>query len=309
MNKTLIVAKGEKNMLENLKQHYKDAMTLDKNVTDTNYEWFRTDLGQTFGILKTALTEKERDLLITLFQQATPTFEDTYTTNERKWFNYLFQSEQNQTPLPTDQVTVRFYYFYLKRPIDDKQNFEEAIRGMINSKLIIWLSYSNGIIIEEKPSITVDVEMIKDLCGTLTTDLYVETYLYVGQLQKNDADLKEKFTLEQKCFQSLYRSATQEKALTFYEALPLLIMQSPTSIQKDILSNQLIEALNDQETLQTIEAFLQANLNASSTAKRLFIHRNSFQYRLEKLLEKTGLDIRTFSNAAFIFLAIILVRH
>jgi DNA-binding PucR family transcriptional regulator len=33
-------------------------------------------------------------------------------------------------------------------------------------------------------------------------------------------------------------------------------------------------------------------LNASLTAKRLFIHRNSLQYRIDKFIERTGIDIR-----------------
>ncbi|MDQ0232337.1 PucR family transcriptional regulator [Metabacillus malikii] len=296
-------------MLDNLKKHYKDAMTLTYEATNLDYEWFRTELGQTFGILKASISEKERELLISLFQLITPTFEDSYTNVERKWFDYLFLQTSHPSPLSSDQSTIRFYYFFLKQSIDDKQNFEEAVHGIINSNLVIWLSLSHGIIIDESPSNTFEIDSLKDLTDTLTTDLYVEPYLYIGQLQKNDDDLKDKFTLEHTCFQTLHQYAHQEKALTFYEAFPLLIFVSPASIQKGILSNHLVEAINDKETLHTIEAFLQSNLNASSTAKRLFIHRNSLQYRLEKLLEKTGLDIRNFSNAVFLFLAIILMQH
>jgi hypothetical protein len=297
-------------MLENLMGHFKEAMTTIYNPSDTRFEWFQTESGQTFGILKSSLTEKERELLSSLFKLVPIKNEDNLTGIQRKWFDYLFSEDKNiQPPLPSEQLTLRFYYFYLKQPIDDKQNFEEAIKGIINSDLVIWLSFSYGIIIEEKPTITLEIESLRQLSDTLTTDFYVEPYLYIGQLQKNDDNLKNKFTLEQSCFQALHRSSNREKALTFYEALPLLIMKAPFSIKKEILSNQLIEAIEDKELHLTIEAFLQSNLNASSTAKTLFIHRNSLQYRLEKLLEKTGLDIRTFSNAAFVFLAIILVRH
>ncbi|MGM0876857.1 MAG: PucR family transcriptional regulator [Bacillota bacterium] len=297
-------------MLENLMQHFKEAMTTIYNPNDSRFEWYQTESGQTFGILKSAIAEKERELLSSLFQPVSMKNEDNFTVIQRKWYDYLFSEHKNiQSPLPSEQLTLRFYYFYLKQTIDDKQNFEEAIQGIINSDLVIWLSFSHGIIIEEKPSITLEIESLRQVSDTLTTDFYVEPYLYIGQLQKNDDNLKNKFSLEQSCFQTLHRSSNREKALTFYEALPLLIMKAPSSIKKDILSNQLIEAIEDKELHQTIEAFLQSNLNASSTAKTLFIHRNSLQYRLEKLLEKTGLDIRTFSNAAFVFLAIILVRH
>jgi hypothetical protein len=296
-------------MLENLMRYFKEAMTTTYIPNDTRFAWFQTELGQTFGILKSSLAEKERELLSSLFQPVKLLNEDTFTSIQRRWFDYLFtENKYDQPPLPSEHATLRFYYFYLKQPIDDKQNFVEAVHGIINSDLFIWLSHSHGIIIDEKPSFSIDVESLRQLSNTLTTDFYVEPYLYIGQLQKNDENLKDKFNLEQNCFQTLHHSSNREKVLTFYEALPLLIMNTSASINRDILSNHLIEAIEDKELLLTIEAFLQSNLNASSTAKRLFIHRNSLQYRLEKLLEKTGMDIRTFSNATFIFLATMLVR-
>jgi hypothetical protein len=282
-------------MLENLMRHYKDAMTTTYNPSDASFEWFQTELRQTFGILKTSLDDKERELLSSLFHPIKIIDENNYTSAQRRWFDFLFTNTQTlQSPLPAKQTTLRFYYFYLKQPIDEKQSFEEAVHGIINSDLIIWLSYTHGIIIDEKPTTIFEVELLKEISDMLTADFYVEPYLYIGQLHKNDGELKSKFSLEQSCFQTLYQSADRKKALTFSEALPLLIMK---------------EAIEDKELLQTIEAFLLANLNASSTAKKLFIHRNSLQYRLEKLLEKTGLDIRTFPNAAFIYLAIIIFRQ
>ena len=35
----------------------------------------------------------------------------------------------------------------------------------------------------------------------------------------------------------------------------------------------------------------------SETARQLFVHRNTLVYRLEKLRQLTGLDIRTFDDA------------
>jgi len=296
-------------MLDNLMNHYKNAMTTTYIPHDTTYDWFQTDTGQVFGILKTAIHENEKELLSSLFQPLENISEDSFTISQQKWYTFLFSEEMGQSPLPTENTSVRFYYFFLKQPIDDKQNFEEAVKGIINSELVIWLSLSHGIIVEDKPQVTLEIDMLKDFSDTLTTDFYVEPFIYIGQLQKNDEDLKKKFLLEQSCFHTLHRTSNREKVMSFYEALPILIMRAPTASKKDILSNHLLEAIEDKELHHTIEAFFHSNLNASSTAKRLFIHRNSLQYRLEKLLEKTGLDIRTFSNAAFIFLASILVHY
>ena len=53
----------------------------------------------------------------------------------------------------------------------------------------------------------------------------------------------------------------------------------------------------DDETLTTIEKFFENNLNVSETARKLFVHRNTLVYRLEKIKKLTGLDIRDFDNA------------
>ena len=44
-------------MLDNLMNHYKNAMTTTYIPHDTIYDWFQTDTGQVFGILKTAIHE------------------------------------------------------------------------------------------------------------------------------------------------------------------------------------------------------------------------------------------------------------
>lgn len=53
----------------------------------------------------------------------------------------------------------------------------------------------------------------------------------------------------------------------------------------------------DEETQSTIDTFLCNNLNISETARQLYLHRNTLVYRLEKLHQLTGLDIRLFEDA------------
>ena len=57
-----------------------------------------------------------------------------------------------------------------------------------------------------------------------------------------------------------------------------------------------IEAL-DRETLSTIQCFFENNLNVSETSRKMFVHRNTLVYRLDKIKKLTGLDLREFDNA------------
>ena len=47
----------------------------------------------------------------------------------------------------------------------------------------------------------------------------------------------------------------------------------------------------ETDLLQTVEAFLEADGNVAGTAQRLFTHRHTIRYRLERVRELTGLDV------------------
>ena len=63
----------------------------------------------------------------------------------------------------------------------------------------------------------------------------------------------------------------------------------------------------DQETLFTIQKFFENNLNVSETSRKLFVHRNTLVYRLEKIKKLTGLDLREFDHA-IVFKVALMVR-
>ncbi|CAG7650394.1 PucR family transcriptional regulator [Paenibacillus allorhizosphaerae] len=64
----------------------------------------------------------------------------------------------------------------------------------------------------------------------------------------------------------------------------------------------------DAETLTTLEQFFQLDCNVSETAKKLYIHRNTLLYRLDKFKQETGLDVRTFNDAVIVKIAILLYK-
>ncbi|MCI2111403.1 MAG: helix-turn-helix domain-containing protein [Bacilli bacterium] len=51
------------------------------------------------------------------------------------------------------------------------------------------------------------------------------------------------------------------------------------------------------ELMLTAGTFLRCGLNATLASENLIIHRNTFNYRLSRFIERTGLDIRDYHNA------------
>ncbi|NQX69610.1 helix-turn-helix domain-containing protein [Paenibacillus alba] len=64
----------------------------------------------------------------------------------------------------------------------------------------------------------------------------------------------------------------------------------------------------DTETVTTLEHFFTLDCNVSETAKKLYIHRNTLLYRLDKFKNETGLDVRTFNHAVLVRLALLLYK-
>ena len=65
---------------------------------------------------------------------------------------------------------------------------------------------------------------------------------------------------------------------------------------KEVFGGEL-PAVFDEETLTLVEKFFENNLNTSEAARKLYIHRNTLIYRLDKIQKETGLDLRVFDDA------------
>ena len=105
-----------------------------------------------------------------------------------------------------------------------------------------------------------------------------------------------------------------ERSIISYENLGIarLIYQLPTTLcdmfLKEIFKKGSIDSL-DQETLFTIQKFFENNLNVSETSRKLFVHRNTLVYRLEKIKKLTGLDLREFDDAIVFKVALMVNRY
>lgn len=69
-----------------------------------------------------------------------------------------------------------------------------------------------------------------------------------------------------------------------------------------------ISLMQDEEILSTLDTFFQLDCNVSETAKRLYIHRNTLLYRLDKFKQETGLDVRRFHDAVIVKLGMLLYK-
>lgn len=66
--------------------------------------------------------------------------------------------------------------------------------------------------------------------------------------------------------------------------------------------------LKEKALMKTINAFFENNLNTSITSEKAFMHRNTLNYRLDKIKRYTGLNLRLFEHA-LLFKNLILINN
>ena len=105
-----------------------------------------------------------------------------------------------------------------------------------------------------------------------------------------------------------------ERPVMSYENLGIgrLIYQLPATLCEiflgEVFKKGSLESL-DRETLMTVQSFFENNLNVSETSRKLFVHRNTLVYRLEKIRKLTGLDLREFDHAVTFKVALMVKKY
>ncbi|NLG52593.1 MAG: PucR family transcriptional regulator [Clostridiales bacterium] len=157
------------------------------------------------------------------------------------------------------------------------------------------------------------LKLAKTIEDTLNSELYLRCVIGIGTIAPNLKELAVSYKEAQVAIE-VGKVFDTEKNIISYENLGIgrLIYQLPTTLCEMFLSEVFkknsIDAL-DQETLHTIQKFFENNLNVSETSRKLFVHRNTLVYRLEKIKKITGLDLREFDHAIIFKVALMVKRY
>ncbi len=181
---------------------------------------------------------------------------------------------------------------------------------------VFTISETNIVLIKEvRPNIeSGDLEKLAfSIADTLLSEFYTRVNIGVGTVVDNVRNLAVSFREAQIALE-VGKVFDTDKSIISYENLGIarLIYHLPTNLcetfLKEVFKKGSIESL-DQETLFTIQKFFENNLNVSETSRKLFVHRNTLVYRLEKIKKLTGLDLREFDHAIIFKIALMVKKY
>ncbi|MGV3061024.1 PucR family transcriptional regulator [Streptococcus hyovaginalis] len=148
---------------------------------------------------------------------------------------------------------------------------------------------------------------LSQLLVTLESDFGLALSFYVGKAWPalTERDLATYWRLEYGLCQQ-YHALEQEEPVISFARLMLRAMTGETSESAGALREQLLETiLPVKDSRDLITVLWQEQGNLVQTAQRLFIHRNSLQYRLDKFYQATGLNLKVLDDLALAYLIIL----
>ena len=195
----------------------------------------------------------------------------------------------------------------------------EIIQEMINTKdkdYVINISEQDVVIVKEVDA-DIEIEEIenyaKSIIDTLANEHGVKALVGISSVVDNLKDLARAYKEARIAFE-VGKVFDIEKPVMSYENLGIgrLIYQLPTTLcdifLQEVFKKGSLESL-DRETLMTVQSFFENNLNVSETSRKLFVHRNTLVYRLEKIRKLTGLDLREFDHAVTFKVALMVKKY
>ena len=229
---------------------------------------------------------------------------------------------------------------YLERLVEGKYdqaelaNLEEYLRSCLPGHMLLIDNFGNSrdevfdilvnsiniktsMIYDNRIIALADEENIGEACSSfiknVLSELFIECNAVIGGRAEKASQLHSlyKNCLEALSLRHIYGlsdSVTDYDGMYGYRVAYNLDPKLKKSIM-DMVFTKEFEEIAEGELEKTIEEFFKNNLNITDTAAKLYVHRNTLLYRLEKIQKCTGFDIRRFEGSWLFKLAWIIHKE
>ncbi|MET4561137.1 sugar diacid utilization regulator [Lysinibacillus parviboronicapiens] len=252
---------------------------------------------QLYEIPKHAITRDELELLrIFSGPLIISTLQDT------DWHQYL----TNQTnTIPAAIQDHRLLFLHFDKVFTDLHLLRTTLEALLGKEILLMSLNEHLFVVIEQ--ITDDEPLIFTyFIHLLCEDLEAKLKIFVTDVISDITVTKARFSWLSSLQSSIWHH-TSKHVLTQQELLiPYLTLQLDSQEKAIFSASILKEAVEHPDLLQTVKQVIQYEGNISFAAKKLFMHRNTLQNRLEKFHILTLKDIRQFEQRLEVFLAITL---
>ncbi|MBU9711286.1 PucR family transcriptional regulator [Evansella tamaricis] len=301
-------------MLNRLKSNYSFAIPKDANDIPLSSRLTLSDKeGTSITFDKRKLTEEEATLLDTLFNEKLEQSNHGKSPLEENLIGWLFnlnQQEGDRTLIEKNlNFPFRFIHFSIKGVLGDYDEFEEAMKSLFpTSPVLLWRNKFEGILFQTIDAYFEEENDEESIADTITSDFFVQISLYVGSPITSFDTIQSQYNWETSIFHIVRSISPTKRLFLEHEIVPYFLLRDLSDETKKMTLEMLKPVLNDKSLLESVKVYLECNMNTTLAAKKLFMHRNTLQYRVDKFIEKTSIDVKRFPNAVAVYLMFVVLQ-
>lgn len=204
----------------------------------------------------------------------------------------------------------------------DENDNEVVLQPLINEKVLsIFKGHVNydiqNLIVQSGTNIIMILKIIsknniEKIINSIMRDvkdmLFINAYFGIGEISNSPMEIKRSYVEAKKAVN--VSVAFQNKQILYYEDLDIGLLIDDISEEtisnyiKRIFGSLTKEEIDDYTAL--IDSFVKNNGSITKTSEELFIHKNTLQYRLNKIKSLTGYNPREIKDMVILYLAFIL---
>lgn len=246
-------------------------------------------------LVPSSLTEREKALLALLGQQ------DVDSVYRHPWLDFL--ENRGKEPV-VEAKAVQFVHLHIRQTsLEDKTPLFDMLAAFFPNYLTHFqLAPQDYALVLDQTRWTEVTEPLEDTLEAMEFDFASQLSFLIGNILPTKAVemWPAIFQLESRLFQDWNQTYSRSACLPFSRLYLWSKVENPD------FATYLHQRITAQEGLsELILALWQEGAVLTKAAQKLYIHRNTLQYRLEKFHEATGLSLKNMDDLALCYLIII----
>lgn len=279
----------------NLRDLFPEAVV--NQETGQGPEWLTLPLdGQFIHFPLEALSQREQALLN--LQESQPALQ---SSDQDVWHQFLVQKKGG---LPTKLERVQL--LYLEHGIPLSSDLLDLFYGLLPHLTALVELHATRTVLVLDQTIPFEVEaLIQDILPAVESDFGTKLTIFFGNswTKLQAEELRQVFDSEYQLFSDFVPLKGSEQTISFAKmALWARSGQRNLGAIPEKIRHYIDES---KDMADIIEAMWASQTNLVQTAQKLFMHRNSLQYKLDKFHSLSGLNLKNLDDLAFCHLLIL----
>ncbi len=273
----------------NLRDLFPEAVV--NQETGQGPEWLTLPLdGQFIHFPLETLSQREQALLN--LQESQPALQ---SSDQDVWHQFLVQKKGG---LPTKLERVQL--LYLEHGIPLSSDLLDLFYGLLPHLTALVELHATRTLLVLDQTIPFEVEaLIQDILPAVESDFGTKLTIFFGNswTKLQAEELRQVFDSEYQLFSDFVPLKGSEQTISFAK---MALWARSGQLNLGVIPEKIRHYIDEsKDMVDIIEAMWTSQTNLVQTAQKLFMHRNSLQYKLDKFHSLSGLNLKNLDDLAF----------